>query len=320
MTSRKDSYLSAEYLFGIAQGKFLVGDNNIATIIRLLEAASMNGHEEATWLLNKIKNSLVNWSDFPGLSEAWNIHLFEGDKSPRALGYLAAFHNSAEVIRLYAEPAAKAGDPLAQYIMGGFSTDTTSINYLKLSAAQGCHRAAMFLLAMREHLRGQKVPIEESKMVYLKAAEGGYDSAMAELASAYHESPSQENLMQEAKWMTRSVICRNHKDDRRLNYYLDHNGFPTSSGIKRSLEMDFTIGRELEAHQFFEQYRFGTAQAIRRCCEVYRQISATDRRRALLSYWCLRSHVYRDVAVMIARLVYASRETDPCAWSSPKSN
>lgn len=306
MTNRKDSYLSAEYFFGIAQGRFLDGDDDLMLIIRLLEAASKDGHEEAAWLLNKIKNPLVHWGDFPGSSKAWNIHLFADDKSPRALGYLAAFHSAAGVISSYAEPAAKAGDPFAQYIMGTLSNGSVAINYLKLSAAQGCHRAAMYMLAMRENLRGEKVPIEESQVVYRIAAEGGHDSAMTGLASAYHESPSHENLMQETKWMTRAVICRNHKADTRLGYYL-------------SLEMDFMIGRELEAHrQFFEEYRFGTAHTLRRCCTVYTQITDSARRAALLTYRCLRSHLYRDLAIMIARLVYASRTIDPCAWSSLK--
>ena len=81
----------------------------------------------------------------------------------------------------------------------------------------------------------------------------------------------------------------------------------------------FVVGRELEGYdQFWDENRC-VPNDLQRCIDVYLTVSHFARVAALQTITALRQHRFpRDVAVLIARRVYATRE-DAYAWLSASS-
>lgn len=321
-------YLGGEYLFGIARSCLCLHlDNPDEAILinELLTAASELGHEEATWLLHLWKKHRAVQQYAEGDYEVridCIKDIFTDDDSSRSLAYFADYCGSEDVEFELAECAASSGDPYGEYILAtcyhAQEKHAEAIDYYWRAGHRGIG-AAYYMLAVQYKERYSDWTDENHHVrLHLEAAELGEILSMGYVADDYHNghlsSVLGENLMQEIKWRIRMEMFEDGKcepDD-------DHFGYMQS---KRKIETFFAAGRELDGclELLPSLKAILNNQTVKEYICMHRQIAGSARAAALTIMACFKHVLSKDMRVMIAKLVYASR-LEPFIWYKNETN
>jgi hypothetical protein len=280
-----------DHLLLMARNWTLGGDNyniSAAHVTKVLASAAARGNnEESGWLLDKLHNIPEFGED---LKAKW---------------------------RWVAEIMATEDSPRAQYYQGvalwQLDEDDASLNLLRQSAEAGFAPAMSYL--------GSVVEDEEEKMAWFrKAAELNDPDGLYELAR--HVEVGRFELLCEA-------AARGHAGSmyRLANTFLDrlspvevttlgarhviYSGNWTFAGptIEDAKDVSalYAAGRELDGYDQFWDTDEHPHESLLKCVEIYHIITRRARRAALACVLVLKSCLCRDVARIIAKLVYDSR-------------
>lgn len=313
-------YLGKDYLFRLAQYKFLTYQDHEA-VVPLLTAAAQLGHEEAQWLLSLFgENPLICQKEVSFvLTYNWKIKLFVGDPSIRAMGYLAfLIKDNSAAQRSYAEGAAAFGDPLAQFIMSELMIRNDNVEegmvYLEKSILQN------FPLAMHNKivLSSQgRIPRTDNNL-RLRAAQLGHPVHARALfiVNLNGGSSCKKNIFEAAKWLAKTLIADSFQSWDDLGTFLSNQLINVDHAHdKRSVMVIFTLGREFDGYaELFQSMPIPVDLVLmNKILAIYRRIMARVRTSSLFTAHTFRRLLGRDVATLIAKALYATK-SDPYIW------
>jgi hypothetical protein len=297
--SRMDE-LTTDQLFWL--GRELVLRKSGGDVSRaLLTRAGQQGHEEAHWLASK--------------HNAGNNCVYFDEDSPLDLVYLGFYCHSPsagdgggafaeEHVRRIAKFANETGHGLALYVWSRL-TETTKDRQVLLDRAvragepyahrqkgndQNKHYA---ILGIHDPLLSP-YRFASERFVYCGEFDGTFLGRFPRLA----EDPAVVAMF------TRSALLKGYAPGSLLN--------DTWLNMVRD-DVMYAVGKEADdAESIFEKHPFGDALA--RSISFYRTVSGVCRRAALCAVWCFRRRLGRDVATIIAKLIYASRSSPTNRW------
>lgn len=289
-------YLGKDYLFGLAQYKFLTYQDHDA-VVPLMTAAAQLGHEEAQWLL----------------------FLFGENPPIRAMGYLAfLIKDNMAAQRSYAEGAAAFGNPLAQYIMSEFMMRDDNVDeamlYLEKSILQN------FPLAMHKKIllsvQG-RIPRTDNDL-RLRGAQLGHPVHARALfiVNLNGGSSYKKNIFEAAKWLAKTLIADSFQSWDDLVTFLSNQLINVDHAHdRRSVRVIFTVGREFDGYaELFQLMPIPVDLVLmNKILVIYRRIMARIRTAAMFTVHLFRRVLGRDVATLISKAVYATRN-EPYAW------
>lgn len=316
-------YLGKDYLFGLARHYFCdrdTDDETAAVTQDLLRAASHLGHEEAIWMLNLWTKHRVaerfSTLDFQGPNKLFYEVFCDDDSSP-SLAYRANYAEIEEAEFELAQRAALLGEPYGEYLFGTClavqGKKSEAVEYYWKAAAHGVG-AAYSALALHYDRYDINDPKHPPIQLHLKAAQLGELGSIYDIARDYRSSSELSILgpdpVEAAKWRVRYAVFDGINLD---------NIEPIDS--PEDVKVVFAMGRELDgcfellpslpisrSHDKVEEY-----------VNFHRRISRAARRAALTVIVCFKALLSKDMRVLIAKLVYASR-LEPTAWYNLSRN
>ena len=313
-------YLGKDYLFPLAQYKFLTYQDHEA-IVLLMTAAAQLGHEEAQWLLSLFgENPLITQPVTTyGALYRWKIKLFVGDPSVRAMGYVAfLMMNNPPSKRSYAEGAAAFGNPLAQFIMSELLIRDDNLEegmvYLEKAIQQN------FPLAMHNKivLSSQgRIPRSDNDL-RLRAATLGHPVHARALfiVNLNGGSSYKKNIFEAAKCLAKTLIADSFQSWDDLGTFLSNQLINVDHAHdKRSVIVIFTLGREFDGYaELFQSVELPVDLVLmNKILTIYRKVIARVRTAAMFTVHLFRRLLGRDVATLMAKAVYATKN-EPFTW------
>lgn len=319
-------YLGKDYLFGVARYllcNYHLPTENLPIIQSLLSAADALGHEEASWLLALV---LRGMSTFPtenstsGYDKSeWRQSLFEGRDSVRALAYFVHLsHGPGFEVELI-EGMETCDEPYGYYALAGLYTiDEQEAKAVECywRAARGGVGEAYYKLAINDpcySIGGGNLGAE----LHLKAAQLGCLRSMKSVRRDYAAQHEElilcgENHLEAAKWLAR--LCRFDRyefETQTINGYTDFSPPKT----KQDVEIAFAMGREFDGYfELIPSLKDGSGVSdTRKYIDFHRKIAGAARSAALFVLVGFKALIHKDICLVIAKLVYASR-LEPFFW------
>ena len=279
------------HLLLMARG-WLFGHNNnksVAHVTNVLEAAA-RGSEESDWLLDKLRSKgeipkfHANWHE----NWSWLAEIMSTEDSPRAkyyrgvslwmIGYSG--YDWMEPMRQSAE----AGFAPAMSWLGDKDDDNKWLcKAVELKDPDGLYQLAY---------DGDK---REFELLCEAAARGNTDS-MYLLARNF---PDRLSPVEAATFEARRIL---------------YDGFGHDKASLKDLDVVYVTGRELEGYERFWDKRNYLDNSYLHCIDVYLTVMHRARQAALQTVTGLRRFVGRDVARLIGKMVYNTRQSDSYVW------
>lgn len=306
--------MTADYLFTL--GQYYLLDEDIGSAIRFLRLANAKDHEEATWLI-----SLIDQTPFIETENGYNeiVHwcrsLFDNDDSDRALCYRLWFDTVLDLeLSKYAADTGNAVGQYHYYMLSYRRENPKDLIYLEKAAAQNFPKA-IEELAKRTWSKIHNIDLRSRRAeLFLRGAELGNFFCIKKISELYAKitDPSKEDKINAAKWICRSYIW----GDRSVNFADDLNliGSRLNLNYIDNIYYYFTVGREADGYdEFFPIFNEKEYDALCEASRYYRMILSAARESSLCTLWTLRPILSKDVATVIAKMVYDSR-LDPMVW------
>lgn len=324
--SRRPRYTGDE-LFAKAQHHLL----NIALLaaLRLLRLAVAQNHAEAKWLLNYLLARRIEDgqpSRFISVNH-WVRWIFSDSQNSRILPYHLYFSDLKDPADLCsAIKLAKAGDGMAQFILGRHyeaSYDDVRAELWYQKAVDQNYPSAFYALACCCIPKKNQELDNDPRYVDLiiKGARLDDKHAMDMVLDIYtgrnyRNYPDQPREITELELLRISTAAGIEKTfgrreiARRLQ--LNFNNLHDMVNMQVNLNSIFTVGQFLADTEDIYPHRKADNeynQTIARAVYVYQQMTSKARQAAVYAILVLRCNklVVRDVAILIAKLVYASR-------------
>lgn len=277
-------------------------------IVKLLTSAAQRGSDEATWLLKLLtsEGQVPVARRYDGVEVTpldWLAEVASREDSPRARFY----HGRAMLV--FDENVGL--ELLRQSADGGFAPAMTELGvcfgngseYFRMGAAKD-DPIALFLLAIVEGSRQW----ERCN----RSAQGGHVDAMVWLVRNCRV------MLGPAKCATlvgRCTLLKGWKwqNDPDVSEALKNLDAGTASG--RDVQVAYNVGRELEGFEQFWDAGRTLDDQFQPCVNLYKSILQRARSAALQTAVVLREvGLARDVALLIARFVFESRDTEAAVW------
>lgn len=326
-------YWGPDYTFGLGRNILMEGTVASSLAFNFFEAAALLGHQEAQWMLSIIKpdNAYLSTVD---LKNTDILHgrleeLFAAEGSPRALAYAAWFTGSDGVIKLSrAEAAAKTGDGLGHYLMSVIHEQQNPLIPNPNKTLEVWHRqqamthniGEAYEDAARFFMRSADPDIGCQLQLKLKAAHLGIRTAMGWLS--YQGGLLDGGKAEQTKWKARAAMSNDSYASIELLQQIQGHEMHLDDRLSEiAVERLYVIGRELDGYQdFFPKLVLhdiddGPVDIVLR---KYRSLMGRVRTSSLFTVAVLKRLVGKDVARMIAKMVYATRD-DPYSWYAYKS-
>lgn len=305
---------------------------DFTTTLRLLRMAAQLGHEDATWLLQfllgrGVENGRPN--EFMTIRD-WAYWMFSNTTDPRARDYRLSFSELTRNNDLQeVQESAEASDAMAQFLLGRYydyhiQVEETLLWYRKAVAQN--YPEAFYALACT--WRGDR---NDTKSDYLgmviKGARLGDQNAMSYLVAISDnrrdELEAQGVSDMETLGYSVQLAIEVSGNVKALAKFIDDNfsnleANPDPQEISTSYTRLFIIG-QLYADSEVAYPPWCTdptvIRAIGKAVQLYRQMTSGARNSTVYAMLVLRRlGVVKDIAKLIGRLVYASRED--VAWYS----
>lgn len=318
-------YLGPDYLFGVARQLLMADYCWLPTIFKLLQAAESMGHEEAAWLQMMLNSnayflSTVNTKDNEKITKRLE-ELFMTEDSPRSLAYAAWFSGSDTVEFVErAQQSSAAGDGFGHYVTSWIhrwhhddrpsNSNDAEVEYRRKAVLQNVPEAY--------HDEANRRKIDESFTyndkinLHLKAANSGHRDSMNVLIDAFKLTNESLgcNRLDGIKWKARRTMSSITTHLSVLTLFDDiprHMIYFHKSMTEEMVEIAFTIGHEFDGYQDFFPPLKAETEHLEEIMMVYRSIINLVRYTSLFTLVVFKRLLGKDVARLIARLVYASR-------------
>lgn len=243
--------------------------------------------------------------------------LFIDDPSPKALGYLAYFTDDATEKLKYTCLAVAANDAIGQYV---FSEMTTIIPDKSLKAEFRLKSAQQgFVIAIRELINYVMDNSIEMKKWMLKAAHLGdpYQTYLVSRSYRKGEYGFEKDYLKAAKWFARSMMNGGVSGHKELRKFLGKESVNWKCPIydRFSIDVVCVIGKEFDGYLeiFPEITNRKDAKILSWITAIYGRIMSSIRKSTLFTIHAFRRVLGRDVATLIARVVYATK-SEPFKW------
>lgn len=284
---------------------------HLSDLVAVARSSALRGCEEAEWLLTHLEGAKVpvredgRWGEE---SLAWLLGTIANEESPIALYYTAQMtsvpYAGRDAVTDMFEQAARDGFAPAMAALSEWTMDFATLPWATRAAALHDPDALNFLAQMQD---------PEDFALHLEAATYGSAGSMHWLSDVSDEMGLSQ--LQRSYWRARAFFL--FGTDRANHVVSDALSRMTAVHVQwreEDVRLVFQVGREVEG---FEQVRRNPPEAsydIHRCIDLYLWIVHTARRAALQAVVVMRQlGVPRDVAIMIGRIVYSSRD-DVAAW------
>lgn len=328
MIKKDDYWLSRRPKYTVEQtfqmGVQLLLVNCRKKAIHLFKEASLHGHQEAQLYYKSLPNYRRNPEDDMDLAK-WARDLYNNGQDPRVLRYTIwfSFDSISAVQRLNVEQATVfKEDPMYLFIVGTSyqypkRKPDKAIVWYRRSAGADFGPASGRLLTLLSMSHGPKVDIQkEIETLCFRGCELG-NYACFDYLKANSEKFQVDALVM-LKYAIRDFLRGRVADN---NLPLIFQGLRAklefidgkSVEICKALSTVFMAGQEFDDYErYFIKFKDQEHLIAQRCVAVYRQITSLARHACVHTILILRSlGVCRDIAIVIAKLVYASRsETD----------
>lgn len=316
--SRQPKY-TVEETFRIGLHYFL--DEYFYQALGPLRLAASRGHEEAAWLVARIKIPSSS-SDNIGRGAPIRSISFIGDDTARSDRYLWWFASrSGSIGEEYPSilKCAEAGDAICQHIIAERYDDvedfkSAAVWYSK-SAKQDFGRSAYQLsILLKMDMTELPADKQESKRLLLQAVKLNYQPAIRELYSLLQQTPdtSVEFSINAATLDARACIMDSWRSLSGLEKKLDvaKLNFNNSESRNDAIRMYYAVGQEFDGYNYYHMRLEGTIgeDVSVPTAKLYRRMSSKARRIAIQTIITLRRlGMVKDIAILIAKLVYQSR-------------
>lgn len=316
--------MTGEYMFRLGQHNLM--NDNIDKAIKFLRLSSEKGHEEASWIVSLMDQTpFVESEDGGGSNETWIwCHsVFEKEDSDRALCYRLWFMDLSNEIDLkLVKYAADTGNAVGQYhyytiLSNRWELTRENFIYLEKAASQN------LLMAIRDRAKcaGINCPTDRigdpHMKFYLHGAELGDLTCIEMMSHAYSKicDISVENRINYVKWRCRHSIYGGNSFQSAGELKAIRVSIADSSEKNTDYIYNyFTVGREVDGYdEYFIRFREAEHEELQKAVEFYRRILNIVRKSALFTLWALKPVLSKDVATIIAKLIYDSR-LDPVIW------
>lgn len=263
---------------------WMAGDITGVDVKKITAAAAAKGSDECAWLLKKMEP--LNIRELPTVG--WMYRTMENEDCPWGWYYfgqasLIYYHDDGNGL-YYLRKSAEAGFTPAMNALAFWLQNEESSQWIiksaKLNDPQGLYRYSNYQAA------------KGAFDTLLRSANLGNIFAMGRLASqklAHLLSPIEIQT-----FFARQICCSGY------NKFLIVNE-------QKHEEFKFVIGRELEGYEEFWEKGTHPIDFHKRCIKFYLDQIQRMRRAALQTVFGLRRILGRDVAVMIGKMVYESR-------------
>lgn len=276
-----------------------------------LELAAAQGHQEAIFL--KRHFGIYTATPAPrnhGITISMHFQdTFGRNEDPRAIKYALLFsYPENRDINLLLQ-LAEAGNAILQYMIGQHYDLSGNVNeavYWHRKAAEQDFAPSVYALWCL--LRAQKVPGMQCTPFLLRAAELGYRAAIStsrhQLQLNYLGDISLETMI---RLETRIITIEPWRDD--ISKLTDMVKYANARLRKDGIGKVFVIGQLLdEWYTYHPDVGNKTLVALQPAVGIYRRMTSRVRHATMQTILVLRSlGVCRDIAILISKLVYASR-------------
>lgn len=263
-------------------------NKSVAHVTNVLEAAA-KGSEESDWLLDKLRSKceIPKFNDNLHFNWTWLAEIMSTEDSPRAKYYrgvsLWLLGDSEDNVMELMRQSAEAGFAPAMSWLGDKDDDSEWLcKAVELKDPDG-----IYALAHDDM---------DFELLCEAAALGNTDS-MYLLARNFQDRLSHIEI---ATFEARRILYGGWGNCKMVN--------------SKDIDVVYVTGRELEGYeQFWDKYNY-LDESYLRCIDVYLTVMHRARQAALQTVTGLGRFVGRDVARLIGKMVYNTRESDSDAW------
>lgn len=270
---------------------------------KCLRLAAAQGHEEAIFL----NRHFETYGATPAPGVGINLYVFyrttfERNPDPRALKYAMWFMEPYERNGTLLWMLADEGEAMAQYMLARrckrLKDIDGAIRWHRKAAEQNFAPSAYKLSRLS---RISKCDTSESNALLLRAAQLGHERAMLVLCGPL-QPPSKLRIRVEV----RLILSTNSTIVGILEGIVK---YANARLKKEGIGKVFVIGQEFDDYiKYYPELSDKMSTVVQSSVKIYQQMTSRVRQVAVQAILILRSlGVCRDVAVLIAKLVYASR-------------
>lgn len=327
--SRRPKY-TQEQLFRIGQDYLL--NCKLGEAARIFKLPALSSNSEAVWLAKHLKKYSAGRGrikDYPSES-SWARSSFDKDEDPRAFKYRFWYCHRAgiPISRLdILKDLAEAGDPICQYVLSeDYLLDTDqalAMHYFKRAGEQDFSRALYKreMILSESSFIDQTAPGEAGALLIRAATLGSRDALISLQVAATNRHREFGSALLEAvlavtgytivgrlTYLTEVMAYNLAKLDSHQEDETTETPEMTADKLKCLTEL-FRLGSVFDDYRLYgDPVALCIRDNVDRAVTIYRRIASNARQSTIWTILGLRSlGVCRDIAIMIARLVYKTR-------------
>lgn len=285
---------------------------------KCLRLAAAQGHEEAIFLNKHFETygATPAYGNPNNTVMTFSRHSFERNDDPRALKYALWFMEPYERNSTLLWRLAEDGEAMAQYMVAQHTkwlNDIDGAIRWHRKAAEQNFAPSIYKLSRLS--RNGKVDTAQSDALLFRAAQLGYGDAVSLLGDNFrwNEFTAVSPVMR-TRFQARLIMIRTLQHAAILANIVK---FRDSRLPKEGIGKVFAIGQEFDDYiKYYPELNDKMSSAVQPSVKIYQQMTSSSRHANVQTILIMRKlGVCRDVAILIAKLVYASRaESD---WYVP---
>jgi hypothetical protein len=288
-------------------------NTSVAHVTKVLESAAARGSEESGWLLDKLrsKGAIPEFGTWQ-VNRRWLAEVMASDESPRAQYYRG--------LALWWLGDKDAGlKLLRQSAEAGFAP---AMSWLGVALAEGEEKMAWLRKAAKlndpDGLFWLSNRVEEERFELLcKAAAQGHTQSIGCLVSEFSDRLSPVEV---AAFGTRFVLYSGWTAYVEPIIRAAAQQMDNKQACANDLAVLCAAGRELEGYDQLWDADKHPHDSYLQCIDVHLTVTHRARRAALQAVTGLRQYLGRDVARLIGKMVYDTRQTEAHTWWLPQQS
>lgn len=313
--------IPVDHVFGIAREwlfftpySALSRNKSTAHFLALLENAAGRGEAECQWLLGVVTRGGAKVPEFASQLSKWSW--LEQRMVDETCARGKYYRGRALILT---GQVAKGGDELLrESAESGFVPAMTEMGWLMRAndnrallrrAAEAGDPEGIFLMAEEEG-----ATLTEDKRLFEAGARRGNADCMFRLATTF---PMSLDELSCAVWSARCMLYSGSRRSAIVGVREALELVDAGSAEEKEFRLLFAVGRELDGCEQFWDARLRLHPDCERCVKVYADATNRARRAALQFVSGMRNHtqVAHDVVLLIAKLVYSTREHCVKIWN-----
>lgn len=322
--SRRPKY-TVEQIFRIGFEFVLEGRSEAS--FKPLELAAAGGHAEALWLMKHYETYPDNL-----VHNLFDRSSFSKHNSPRAMKYQLWFPGRLELDaeqRQLLGQLAEEGEAMCQHLLAEIHDDARefklAVAWYSKAAAQNFSRSVYRLAVLRGSMvLGSIYDKKESQRLLILAVKLAYPAALRDIQEAICklDDSSVNFAINVVRYEARIRINDIVSSSTFLKTKLDEDRFDLNKTESRdaAVRLYYALGYEFDDYEKYHVLLRGSINdVVVPTVTVYQQITSKARRAVVQTILVLRSlRVCRDIAILIAKLVYNSRSEEDWYVDTPQ--